>query len=168
MADRHSRAYSVRLSGSDLRKLKGVASRLAVTESDLIRFALRRSLARLSPLDDEDTQGASLLPVFVEFGAELTSYFDLDLARLEDVLMVKNGASKSVDREDIGLLLLAGLDETRFYVRLRELSNKRIDPKLGDGKKALRKYLYDKYLYSDDADAESINGTTESSIEAEV
>ena len=107
--------------------------------------------------------------MFVEFGAELTSYFDLDLARLEDVFTVKNGASKGVDREDIGLLLLAGLDETRFYVRLRELSNRRIDPKLGDGMQALREYLYEKYLYGDyaDVDAESVEVDAESSVEAE-
>src|SRR5215510_9461939 len=78
MTDKDNRAYSVRLSGADLRKLRAISERLNVTESDLIRFALRNVLNRLSPLHDLETHGASLLPVFVEFGNELTSYFDLD------------------------------------------------------------------------------------------
>ncbi|NJN52449.1 MAG: hypothetical protein HC809_12520 [Gammaproteobacteria bacterium] len=73
--ERDGRAYSVRLSGADLRKLKAISHRLAVTESDLIRFTLRYVLARLAPLHDTETKGATLLPVFVEFGNELTSYF---------------------------------------------------------------------------------------------
>ena len=158
MADRDSRAYSVRLSGADLRKLKSVATRLGVTESDLIRFALRRSLARLSPLDDEFTQGASLLPVFVEFGAELTSYFDLDLARLEEIFSVREGIGTDVDREDIGLLLMAGLDETRFYARLRELTGRPIEPRVGHEMEELRDYLYGKYLYPSKSPA--VNGET--------
>jgi len=149
-SDRENRAYSVRLSASDLRKLKTIAERLKVTESELIRFALRKTLNRLAPLDDEHTKGASLLPVFVEFGDELTSYFDLDVSRLEAIFAVdEEGGGRPVDREDIGLLVMAGLEDTRLYARLRELTDRNVDIRaLPD---EFRNYLYEKYLYSDSA-----------------
>ena len=148
--DRESRAYSVRLSASDLRKLKTVSSRLKVTESELIRFSLRKMLNRLTPLDDEHTRGASLLPVFVEFGDELTSYFDLDASRLEEIFEVEEDYGRSVDREDIGLLLLAGMeDDSRLYARLRELTDRYIEPNVVS--QEVKNYLYDKYLFCDSA-----------------
>lgn len=147
--DRESRAYSVRLSASDLRKLKTISERLRVTESDLIRFALRKTLSKLAPLDDEHTRGASLLPVFVEFGDELTSYFDLDAARLEEIFAVEEGTGKRVDREDIGLLLMSGLEDTRLYARLRELTDRNVEPNAVS--EEFRNYLYEKYLYCDTA-----------------
>ena len=147
--DRESRAYSVRLSASDLRKLKTISERLRVTESDLIRFALRKTLSKLAPLDDEHTKGASLLPVFVEFGDELTTYFDLDAARLEEIFAVEEGVGKRVDREDIGLLLMSGLEDTRLYARLRELTDRNVEPNAVS--EEFRNYLYEKYLYCDTA-----------------
>jgi hypothetical protein len=144
-ADKDSRAYSVRLSGADLRRLKAVSDRLGVTESDLIRFALRHVLGRLSPLHDTDSRGASLLPVFVEFGNELTSYFDLDESRLESILNDGTGDDRRVDREDVGLLLMAGLEKTRLYARLSEITGLSIDP--DSVREDFRNYLYAKYLF---------------------
>ena len=144
--DKDSRAYSVRLSGSDLRKLKTISDRLGVNESELIRFALRKTLSKLAPLDDEHTKGASLLPVFVEFGDELTTFFDLDASRLEEIFDVEEGQGRRVDREDIGLLLLSGLESTRLYARLRELTDR--TPELVDVEIEFKNYLYEKYLYT--------------------
>src|SRR5262249_61982697 len=143
--DKDSRAYSVRLAGADLRRLKAVSERLGVTESDLIRFALRHVLARLSPLHDSESRGASLLPVFVEFGTELTSYFDLDESRLEGILNDGIKDDRRVDREDVGLLLMAGLEETRLYAKLSEVTDLQSDPETV--MEDFRRYLYAKYLY---------------------
>jgi len=145
-ADKDSRAYSVRLSGSDLRKLKTISERLGVTESELIRFSLRKTLSKLSPLDDEHTKGASLLPVFVEFGDELTTFFDLDAARLEAILSVEEGMGRQVDREDIGLLLMSGFEDTRLYARLRELTDRTLEP--DEVEAEFKNYLYEKYLFT--------------------
>ena len=144
-ADKDSRAYSVRLSGADLRKLKAIADRLGVTESDLIRFSLRNVLSRLSPLHDTETKGASLLPVFVDFGNELTSYFDLDENSLDRILNLGLDQARQVDRDDISMLLLSGLEKTRLYARLSERTGEYIEP---DAVLAeFKKYLYSKYLY---------------------
>ena len=143
--DKDSRAYSVRLSGADLRKLKVISDRLAVTESDLIRFALRHVLNRLSPLHDTETRGATLLPVFVEFGNEMMSYFDLDESSLDRIFNEDLTNGRRVDREDISLLLMSGLEKTRLYARLSELTSERIEPE--DVLVEFKKYLYEKYLY---------------------
>jgi len=143
--DKDNRAYSVRLSGADLRKLRAISERLNVTESDLIRFALRHVLDRLSPLHDLETHGASLLPVFVEFGNELTSYFDQILNH------GKPESGRQVDREDISLLLLSGLEKTRFYARLSEMTGEYIEPEAVFVE--FKKYLYEKYLYRRTASA---------------
>ncbi len=147
--EKDNRAYSVRLSGADLRKLKTIANRLRVSESDLIRFSLRQTLGKLAPLDDTHTKGSSLLPVFVEFGDELTNYFDLDLDRLETILNAGTDDDRQVDREDIGLLLIAGLEQTRLYARLRELTDRYVEPETV--REEFRNYLYEKYLYRDTA-----------------
>ena len=144
-ADKDNRAYSVRLSGADLRKLRAISDRLNVTESDLIRFSLRHVLNRLSPLHDLETHGASLLPVFVEFGNELTSYFDLDENSLDQILNEGHENGRHVDREDISLLLLSGLEKTRFYARLSEMTGEYIEPESVFAE--FKKYLYEKYLY---------------------
>ena len=149
--DKDNRAYSVRLSGADLRKLRAISERLNVTESDLIRFALRHVLDRLSPLHDLETHGASLLPVFVEFGNELTSYFDLDENSLDEILNRGPESGRHVDREDISLLLLSGLEKTRFYARLSEMTGEYIEPEAVFVE--FKKYLYEKYLYRRTASA---------------
>ena len=149
--EKDNRAYSVRLSGADLRKLRSISERLQVTESDIVRFALRHVLNRLAPLHDPQTRGASLLPVFVEFGSELADYFDLDENSLDQILNDGNDSDRHVEREDIGLLLLSGLENTRLYARLSELTSEYIEPDaVVDG---FKKYLYEKYLYRRTNDA---------------
>ena len=85
------------------------------------------------------------MPVFVEFGNELTSYFDLDESRLEGILNDGIEGDRRVDREDVGLLLMAGLEETRLYARLSEITELQSDP--DTVMEDFRKYLYAKYLY---------------------
>jgi hypothetical protein len=143
--EKDNRAYSVRLAGADLRKLRAISQRLDVTESDIVRFALRHVLNRLSPLHDLESHGATLLPVFVEFGHELTSYFDLDESSLDAILNQGIEGDRQVDREDISLLLLSGLEKTRLYARLSELTNEYIDPEAVVCE--FKNYLYKKYLY---------------------
>jgi hypothetical protein len=124
--------------------LKAISERLTTTESDVVRFALRHMLNRLSPLHDSDVHGAPLLPIFVELGKELAAYFDLDESSLDVILNGGSANGRRVDREDIGLLLMAGLDGNRLYARLSELNERRIDPAATNAE--LKRYLYEKYL----------------------
>ena len=59
------KAVSLRLSASDLTKIRRVAKRLDVRDSDVIRFAIKNLLVRLSPLTDPSLTGSALVPLFL-------------------------------------------------------------------------------------------------------
>jgi len=154
-------AISIRLSGTDLRNLRKLAQRMGVRYSDVVRFALKSCIARLGPLLETEVKGSSLVPVFVEAGADMVRYLDLDAARIDAIINegVGDGANR-VERADIHLL--AGIGAPQFYARLRLVSvggarppagtaTAEVDPLAEDqlGMQTLRKYLYEKYVYED-------------------
>ena len=71
------------MNGADIRKVKKLAGRLGVRDSDVIRFAVKSMLGRLAPLIDSEVHGRNLVPVFVESGAELLRFFEIDASKLE-------------------------------------------------------------------------------------
>jgi hypothetical protein len=140
-------AVSIRVNAADVRKMKKLAQRLGVRESEVIRFAVKCMLARLSPLYDSDVKGRNLVPVFVESGSELLRFFDLDATRLD--LIINDGVepSKRVERDDIALLALTGAQEPYAALLLSELSSGERNRKDAGEPASLRQYLYDKYVY---------------------
>ena len=137
------------MNGSDIRKLKKLAARLGVRESDVIRFAVKSMLAKLGPLYDADVQGRNLVPVFVESGAELLRFFEIDSAKLEAIINGGVPADRRVDREDIELLALTGAQHEPYAaLKLSELDRterpRRSPAELSE---SLRHYLYAKYVY---------------------
>lgn len=137
---------SVRLNTSDLVKIKEIARRLHVRESDVFRFAIKATLAKLIPLHDHSVKGCDLVPAFIECGTELTSYFDLDTVRLEHIF--NEGLvdpHKKVDSDDIELLAMAGIKENYVYMKLKELAARQRSP-MGPSA-LLRQHLYEKYVY---------------------
>ncbi len=148
MVDGKKQNVSVRMNSSDLRKIKEIAKRLHARESDVFRFAIRSTLTKLAPLYETHIRGSELVPVFMEYGAELTAYFDLDTARLERI--INDGiddAKRKVDREDIELLAMAGTQANYLFIRLKELANTPIEPKGVPG--LLKDYLFQKYVHRD-------------------
>jgi len=139
------------MNATDVRKVKKLAGRLGVRDSDIFRFAVKSALARLGPLNDPEMHGRSLVPVFVEWGSELLRFFDIDAARLEAI--INDGvvdSERRVDRDDIALLALTGTQEPYAALKLSQL-DKRVERgaeqstrELAEG---LRQYLYAKYLY---------------------
>jgi hypothetical protein len=155
MRDNRKQNISVRMSNADLKKIKEIARRLEVRESDVFRFAIRSSLAKLTPLHDNEMVGSDLVPVFVECGMELANYFDLDTDRLDTI--INQGVSspaKKVSKDDLELLALSALQEHYLYIRMKELfkTNKEGLPPAT----LLREYLMDKYvqgrLYENDTE----------------
>ena len=144
MVDRRKQAVSIRLSGSDVRNIKGIAQRLGVRESDVIRFAIKSMLNRIAPLSDEAITGRNLLPVLVESGDELIRHFELDAYRLEGIINERARDDARVDRDDIALLAMSGLREHYLEMRMNR-NGSQIDAETG--KHSLRVYLYDKYIY---------------------
>ena len=146
MIEDRKQNVSVRLNVSDLVKIKEIAKRLHVRESDVFRFAIKATLAKLIPLHDHSVKGSDLVPAFIECGAELTSYFDLDTVRLENIFNAGlDDLSKKVDSDDIELLAMAGIKENYVYMKLKELAARQCSP-MGPSA-LLRQHLFEKYVY---------------------
>jgi hypothetical protein len=137
------------MNSADVRKVKKLAQRLAVRDSDVIRFAVKCMLARLGPLYDGEVKGRNLVPVFVESGAELLRFFDLDAARLETIINHEVEANRRVDRNDIALLALTGAQQPYAALMLSGLNREEAGArsKASELSESLRQYLYDKYVY---------------------
>jgi hypothetical protein len=141
-------AVSIRMNSADVRKVKKLASRLGVRDSDVIRFAVKNMLGRLGPLYDPEVHGRNLVPVFVESGGELLRFFDIDASKLETIINNGVDADRRVEREDIALLALTGTQEPYAALKLSELDRterrRQTAAELSD---SLRQYLYAKYVY---------------------
>ena len=141
-------AVSIRMNGGDVRKVKKLAQRLGVRDSDVIRFAVKSMLARMAPLYDPEVRGRNLVPVFVESGVELLRFFELDAMRLEAMINEGVEPARRVDRDDIELLALTGGQTPYAALKLSELN--RGDHDNSDAKQlaaSMRQYLYDKYVF---------------------
>lgn len=153
MIESRKQAISIRMNTADVRKVKKLAQRLAVRDSDVIRFAVKCMLARLGPLYDGEVKGRNLVPVFVESGAELLRFFELDAARLDAIINEGADASRRVERDDIALLALSGAQESYAALMLSELSrDERRRSRAGELSDSLRQYLYQKYVYRGSAE----------------
>jgi hypothetical protein len=141
-------AVSIRMNSGDVRKVKRLASRLGVRDSDVIRFAVKNMLARLGPLYDPEVHGRNLVPVFVESGAELLRFFEIDASKLEAIINQGVDAERRVDRDDIALLALTGTQEPYAALKLSELDRtERRRQTAAELSESLRQYLYAKYVY---------------------
>jgi hypothetical protein len=94
MNEGRKKAVSLRLSVADLRKIKCIAERLTVRDTDVIRFAVKATLARLSLLADPLMRGRALLPLFIDPTKELARHFDLDAGKLDALI---NGGVDDVE-----------------------------------------------------------------------
>jgi hypothetical protein len=148
VVESRKQAVSIRMNVADVRKVKKLASRLGVRDSDVIRFAVKNMLARLGPLYDGEVHGRNLVPVFVESGAELLRFFDIDATRLEAIINNGVDAERRVDRDDIALLALTGSQEPYAALKLSELDRtERRRQTTAELSESLRQYLYAKYVY---------------------
>jgi hypothetical protein len=146
-------AVSIRMSGADIRNVKKLAKRLGVRDSDVVRFAVKTMLARLSLLCDSSVRGSELVPLLAEHGAELCRHFDLDVGQLEAIINDNAEESRRVDRDDIQLIAMTNVQRSYLGVRLFEQAQR---SRGGEGPELsslyaqegqpLRTYLYDKYL----------------------
>ena len=143
------------MNAADVRKVKKLASRLGVRDSDVIRFAVKNMLARLGPLYDPEVHGRNLVPVFVESGAELLRFFEIDASRLESIINNGVESDRRVERDDIALLALTGSQEPYAALKLSELDRtERRRQSSAELSESLRQYLYAKYVYRPTAEAE--------------
>src|SRR5271157_1143600 len=97
-----------------------MAQRLGVRDSDIIRYAVKSMLSRISPLCDDAIRGRNLVPVLVESGDELIRYFELDAYRLDSIINEDVDAGRQVERDDIALIAMSGLREEYLAMRLTD------------------------------------------------
>jgi hypothetical protein len=133
------------MGAADVRKVKKLAARLGVRDSDVIRFAVKSMLARLGPLHDDEVRGRNLVPVFVESGSDLLRYFDLDATRLESIINDGASGERQVSSDDIALIAMSGVQENYAMLRLSSLGSPAADEH--GLSQSLRSYLYEKYVY---------------------
>jgi hypothetical protein len=152
-------AISLRLSTGDIRRIKRLAQRLDVRDSDVVRFAIKTMFQRLGPLTDPNSKGRALVPVFVESGAEIVRHFDLDSAQLDAIINEGVDAREQVDTDDIQLMAMFGAQKNYARLSLRRLNEgspaaaageSTGDDSLGE---SLRRLLYKKYGYSENGEA---------------
>jgi hypothetical protein len=136
---------SIRISSEDVDKIRQIARRLTVRDSDVIRYAIKSMLNRLSPLDVAGTFGKEVLPAFIENGADLAHAFDLNTAKLD---LIINGSQANpadkVSRRDIELLTLSGKTDGYLRMRISEVVQQKGDSR--DVAAQIQKYLYEKYM----------------------
>jgi hypothetical protein len=167
VSERRKQAVSIRMSSADVRKIKKLAARLGVHDSDVVRFAVKSMLARLEPLHDPEARGRSVLPVFVESGDELVRFFELDALRLDIIINDGVEAGRRVDRDDVALIAMHATQPPFAAIKLSELAqpashgvngvggigsgmhaerSRTIDPSDVEAVYSLRRYLYEKYV----------------------
>jgi hypothetical protein len=145
-------AVSLRLSGNDLRKLKVVSERLGVSDSDVLRYALTTTLNRIGPLCDPGTRGADLIPALVASGPDFIRHFDLDAARLEQVINTGAPSDRRVAREDLVALCFAASNPEFSWSKVGrpmslEVGGDALRSVTGSPKaiQSLRHHLFEKY-----------------------
>jgi len=151
MSGNNKKIVSMRISENDHLKIKRIAKRLEVRDSDIIRFAIKMMLSKLSPLDRQDRSGKELLPAFIETGKELTSFFNLDADKLENIINSETALLElQVDISDIELIAMSALSDNLTQRKIKDLINNSnfIPDGSFDIKNILREYLYEKYLRS--------------------
>jgi hypothetical protein len=124
---------------------------LGTRDSDVVRFALKIMLERLGPLCDQNVRGRALVPVIVEAGQDILHHFDLDFARLEEIVNSGVDKGQAVESEDLQLLAATGIQQTYAQLKLSKIIP---GPDLGRGRAPqmeehlndrLRSYFYAKY-----------------------
>jgi hypothetical protein len=182
-ADSRKQAVSIRMSRSDLRHVKRLAERLGARDSDIIRFAIKLMLARLSPLQDPSVRGRSLVPIFLESGPDLMRHFELDAGKLSSIINEGVEPERCVESDDIQLIAMSAIQ--RSYVKLQVASFRRVQGTEAIGQStghsshtgfpngslngqgavgedpldhSLRDYLYGKYLFARSSNATPSEG----------
>lgn len=135
------KAVSLRLSASDLTKIRRVARRLDVRDSEVIRFAIKNLLVRLSPLTDPSLTGAALVPLFLEAGSELANGLELDAEQLDRIINDGAVEGERVAMDDLHMIAMVGAPSGPESTA--KGADRRASP--------MRRYLYEKYLFRTEA-----------------
>jgi hypothetical protein len=150
LAEGRKQAISLRLGTGDIRRIKRLADRLGVRDSDVVRFGIKMMLSRMLPLCDPQIRGRHLVPLLAEWGPEALRHFELDATSLDEIVNGGVPAEQRVDLEDINLLLMVSTQESYAKLSLRALAAASRPPATGERRDdspagTMRRHLYHKY-----------------------
>lgn len=133
---------SVRLGIGDLRRIKEIALRLDVKESDIFRFAVKSLSTRLMPLLNRQLRGVPMLVALLESGEDLLRYFEFDAFQLDKLI---NGEEddQAVADDDIELLAIGIVNAEYIADQLSARLGTRVEPTYAF--ESLHSYLLTKY-----------------------
>lgn len=138
------RSISLRVPCSDWGKMRAIAERFRMRESEVFRFGLKLSLECLDPLFDRKSRGVALMPFLIKHGPQFVKYFELDAKHLEIIINAgETDPAKRVSSEDIELLATLTMPNRHLYHRLQKLLDRKLDPFALE--EALTEYLREKY-----------------------
>ncbi len=136
---------SVRMTAWELKRVKEIAERLGVKESDMIRYSISNTLGKLMPFHDKAFRGANLMPAILDSAEDLMRYFHMDSDHLNRI--VNDGVEapqRRVSEEDLDMIVLWHMNEQYLVRRLSEIFESPVEPmRAGERLKA---YLYEKYV----------------------
>lgn len=134
---------SVRLGVADLRRVKEIALRLGVKESEIFRYSVKALSTRLMPLLNRQLSGVPMLVALLESGEEMLSYFEFDAQHLERLINGSADEEREVAHEDIEMLAIGIINADYLASRISEKLATRVEP--AGAFEALRNYLFQKY-----------------------
>lgn len=135
---------SVRLGVADLRRVKEIALRLDVKESEIFRYAVKSLSTQLMPLLNRRLSGIPMLVALLETGEDLLRYFEFDAQQFDRLINAPLVPGQApVEMEDIELLVIAGINRDYLATQLSEKLKTNIEGQLAFD--ALHHYLFRKY-----------------------
>ncbi|HKK15041.1 MAG TPA: hypothetical protein VKA14_10300 [Gammaproteobacteria bacterium] len=140
MDENRKQIVSLRLSVGDRRKVSAIAARLGVRDSDVFRFAIRRTVAQLVALCDPEAGAERLIPTLLETGPELCRYFGLDAEQLDRILNTES--TNGVEPQDVRLLAVSLDPQTRRWAGTASEGAGQHP----EHEASIRDYLYEKYV----------------------
>lgn len=137
---------SVRLGIGDLRRIKEIALRLEVKESDIFRFAVKSLSSRLMPMINRQLKGVPMLVALLESGEELLRYFEFDAYHLDKLIngeLENEEEARAVAEEDIELLAIGIVNAEYVADQMSNRLGVEVDPAVAFD--AMHEYLMNKY-----------------------
>jgi len=142
--DNKNCCISVRLSKTEQKKIKATAKKLQVRSSDVVRYAIRTALTRLSAFHNPESCGTALMPTVIEHCNELNRHFDLDADKLDEIINAETKEmEKLVARKDIELLALCGMSVDVIQQRFQQVTG--IELEKNEVYQFMKNYLAEKY-----------------------
>jgi hypothetical protein len=144
MAREAKEMVAIRLTPVARRKIKAVAARLRIKESDMLRFAIDIALQHLEPLSDQVKEGAEIMAPIIEHGSLFVRSLEMDVAEVDRILNgdLENPALR-VETPDVEMAL-SGRQNSGYVDWWKERVT--APPAIDSRALETKTYLYEKYV----------------------